>query len=277
MTPCGPPVLRAGCGTLLVLASWLLGRPARHLNILAATLFIVLLARPGDLFDAGFQLSFAATAGLILAGTRVPRVIFGGFIDTQATLARMKGTRAANLRLRVLRFACGLLSANLIGSVMSAPLVAYHFHQFNALAMFTGVLVLPMIAAVIVVSVAQCWLGLVAASPWRMAGAGGDMGDSGDGGPGENTGGITGGVDRGARSAGVAGVGGVRRGDGVGIAALAGMAAGDGGGDVCGGSGSHRRLVCGHATPRHAPDLVTRGGQWQLHRAGDAGGKVRNS
>lgn len=62
-----PSVARAAVMGVLVLAGLLLDRDASVLNSLALAALAILAARPGDLLDPGFQLSFAATAGIVLA------------------------------------------------------------------------------------------------------------------------------------------------------------------------------------------------------------------
>jgi competence protein ComEC len=62
-----PSVLRAVVVAILVLSALLLEREAAALNSLAMAALLILAARPGDLLEPGFQLSFAATLGIILA------------------------------------------------------------------------------------------------------------------------------------------------------------------------------------------------------------------
>ena len=62
-----PSVLRATLMAVLVLLALLLERDAAVLNSLALAALVILAARPADLHDPGFQLSFAATAGIVLA------------------------------------------------------------------------------------------------------------------------------------------------------------------------------------------------------------------
>ena len=63
-----PSVLRATVMGLLLLLSVLLERESQVMNALALAALLLLLWDPGDLHDPGFQLSFAATAGIIYLG-----------------------------------------------------------------------------------------------------------------------------------------------------------------------------------------------------------------
>ncbi len=60
-----PSVLRATVMGLLLLLSVLLERESQVMNALALAAILLLLWSPGDLREPGFQLSFAATAGII--------------------------------------------------------------------------------------------------------------------------------------------------------------------------------------------------------------------
>ena len=62
-----PSVLRAVVMAVLVLVASLLDRDASVTNSLALAALAILAVRPGDLFDPGFQLSFAATLGIVIA------------------------------------------------------------------------------------------------------------------------------------------------------------------------------------------------------------------
>ncbi|MBI2215816.1 MAG: DNA internalization-related competence protein ComEC/Rec2, partial [Candidatus Rokubacteria bacterium] len=73
-----PSVVRAAIMGVLVLAALLLERDASVLNSLALAAITILAVRPADLFDPGFQLSFAATTGIVLAP--LPRAIIASVI-----------------------------------------------------------------------------------------------------------------------------------------------------------------------------------------------------
>jgi competence protein ComEC len=77
-----PSVLRAVVMAVLVLSALLLERDASVTNSLALAALVILAARPGDLFDPGFQLSFAATLGIVVAP--VPRGVIVGALAVSA-------------------------------------------------------------------------------------------------------------------------------------------------------------------------------------------------
>jgi len=73
-----PSVLRAAIMATLVLGALLVERDTSVLNSLALAALVILALRPGDLHDPGFQLSFAATAGIVVAP--LPRGLIAGAI-----------------------------------------------------------------------------------------------------------------------------------------------------------------------------------------------------
>src|SRR2546430_9931315 len=76
---------------VLVLGAVLLERDASVLNGLALAALLILAVRPNDLADPGFQLSFAATAGIVLAP--LPRGLVWGSLGVSIAAQDRKSTR----------------------------------------------------------------------------------------------------------------------------------------------------------------------------------------
>lgn len=66
-----PSLLRAAVMALLVILAVAIERPPQALNSLCAALILILSFNPGEVFDLGFQLSFLATAGILLLTPRL--------------------------------------------------------------------------------------------------------------------------------------------------------------------------------------------------------------
>ncbi|HVT83461.1 MAG TPA: ComEC/Rec2 family competence protein [Phycisphaerae bacterium] len=154
-TPCGPPILRAAVALLAVLLARMLGRPRAYLNILAGAAVVVVLLRPTDIADAGFQLSFVTTAGLILFSRRVHAALFEKRLARETLAAEISRSRLARLRLRVWQIAAAILTANALGALTAAPLVAYHFRPANLWAILAGIVAIPLVSAAMIVAAAQ--------------------------------------------------------------------------------------------------------------------------
>jgi competence protein ComEC len=162
-TPCGPPVMRAAIGVGMVLISRLLGRPRAYMNMLAAAAMVIVIIRPTDLFDAGFQLTFLCTAALLLLLDRVHAGLFGAVLERQLLLADLAQTRWSRTRFRLMHLATLALVANGIGSLISTPLVMHHFNQMNLYGLVTGIIAFPAVALTMMAGLIQLameWLSL---------------------------------------------------------------------------------------------------------------------
>jgi competence protein ComEC len=130
-----PSVLRAVAMAVLVLGAVLLDREASVVNSLALAALVILAVRPHDLLDPGFQLSFAATLGIVVAP--MPRGLVAG-----------------------------ALAVSLAAQLAVTPIALLHFNQLSTLAPVVNLAIVPLAAACTM-------LGLVgvALSPVTTAGA----------------------------------------------------------------------------------------------------------
>ncbi len=167
-TPCGPPIVRVTIGVLLVLAARFMGRPPQPLNIVAAAAIIIILMRPADIASVGFQLTFVSTVALILAMGRIRVAIFGKWLEREDIAAALTGTAIARRRHRTARMLALLVEGNVIGLLANAPLVAFHFGQLNLEGLITGAVILPIVAAAMLVGIVQVLAELISS---RLAAA----------------------------------------------------------------------------------------------------------
>lgn len=120
-----PSVLRATVMGLLLLAALLLERQSQLPNALALATLALLLWRPGDLWEPGFQLSFAATAGIVyLAPWLTGRLTARGAPSWLAAATAVSvGAQAA-----------------------VTPLMAAHFNQLSLIGVVANLAVVPLAA-----------------------------------------------------------------------------------------------------------------------------------
>ena len=105
LTGCSASVVRAVVMASLLLAATSLQRPSRSLNSLGAAVCVLLTAAPTHLFEAGFQLSVSAVAGilsltpLLAAWIPAPSSRLGAYIHsgTTVTVAATIGTLPVTL------------------------------------------------------------------------------------------------------------------------------------------------------------------------------------
>ncbi len=121
-------------GSVLADLGWILRRSIRTMNGLAAAAIAVLALRPGALYDAGFQLTFAATASIL--------VLFGQPFDWHRRIAALTEPLGC---LRVpLRTALTLAAVAVAAQAGAAPVVAWHFGSIHPLAIVANVIVVPL-------------------------------------------------------------------------------------------------------------------------------------
>nr|WP_089898299.1 ComEC/Rec2 family competence protein [Loktanella fryxellensis] len=111
----------------VLLIAILLDRQALSLRGLAVAATLVLMLQPHALTGPGFQMSFAATAALIVA---------------------FRAMRGRNLGPRWLRPAVALVVSSLVAGLGSAPFAALHFNQISHYGLIANLLAVPVIGAV---------------------------------------------------------------------------------------------------------------------------------
>ena len=128
-----PPALRAGLMGILYVLAIALGRENTALISLFASGLLMTAWDPLALWDIGFQLSFAATLGLILFAPPIE--------------ARLERFLQGRLPEKPARRAIGLLNQTLIvtlaAQITALPLIVYYFGRLSLLAPLTNALILP--------------------------------------------------------------------------------------------------------------------------------------
>lgn len=152
VVPPRAPTIRAAIIVFVYCCAVFLRRRASAPNSLALAAIILLLLRPTNLFEAGWQLSFAAVAGILALTRKIERFLHEksprhvrefvgrGYLVTAA----LQRTGSAASRL----FAAGL--AAWLGG---AGILLYHFHTITPLASLWTVLVFPLVVAILTLGV----------------------------------------------------------------------------------------------------------------------------
>jgi competence protein ComEC len=121
--------VRSALMILFIFGAVLLDRPALALRNVAVSAFVILAIFPESLFDAGFQMSFAAVTGLIAAYEEMRR--------------RATRKNEPHPVIRVAMFFGGIVTSTLIASASVAPFAAYHFHQSQQYAVLANLVAIP--------------------------------------------------------------------------------------------------------------------------------------
>ena len=127
-----PSVCRAGVMCLVWLSGFLVCRRPDGLNSLGLAAILVLLANPYTLYNAGFQLSFLATAGILLVAPRLMRHYPP--MTYSESVAYFVGYRLG-------QYVTGLMAACLGAWLFTIPLSCYYFGGFSLLLPLANLLV----------------------------------------------------------------------------------------------------------------------------------------
>ena len=131
VTGAGPSIVRAGVAGGLVSVAWLASRPVARWHLVACGAVVVLALNPLDLFNPGFQLSFAAVCAIFLVAPR---------------LTGLLGQAAA------VSVACTLVTT---------PIAWWHFGRLAPLSVPANLLALPAVAPLLVSGLTAIVLGSV--------------------------------------------------------------------------------------------------------------------
>lgn len=128
MTGCSPSVVRAVIMASVVIGSVILDRPRSSMNGLCLAAALILLFDPHSLYRAGFQLTFLATASIILCSGRLTPQSVGN---------------------RCIRWIVGSVAVTMAATVATMPLAAWMFHRiplyFLPANIFAGMLMPPLL------------------------------------------------------------------------------------------------------------------------------------
>jgi competence protein ComEC len=140
-----PPIVRSILLAGAIGGGILLRRRADPIHLLALAMGAMLIFRPLDLYSAGFQLSFAAVASLMLF-TRPLSQWLRRHPDPAFPIPAQTppGFRSASIRWMSEK-GLTILATGLAAWGVCTPLVAWHFRQFNPYALAAGALLEPLV------------------------------------------------------------------------------------------------------------------------------------
>lgn len=140
LTGAAASILRSAVMFTFIIAGESLGRRTQVYNTLAASAFCLLAYHPWFLWDAGFQLSYAAVLGILLFMKPLYRLIY-----------------CPN---KLLNGIWQLNAITLSAQVFTLPLLLYYFHQFPNLFLFTNFIAVPLSGIILygelLLPIAQC-------------------------------------------------------------------------------------------------------------------------
>ncbi|MAE63962.1 MAG: hypothetical protein CMJ18_06780 [Phycisphaeraceae bacterium] len=151
VVPWRVPIARAAIMSGLLGAAYGSGRRIEARTTLLVAALIILIWRPMELFEAGFQLSFGAVAGLLLFTNRARPDPFEAALDPRGHWTHRRPMIAALWRYGWF---------NLVAFAVTLPVAAYHFQRISPFAVVVTMAALPLVSIVLGLGYTKIALGL---------------------------------------------------------------------------------------------------------------------
>ena len=145
LTGAAPSIVRSAIMFTFLVLGETQKRKASIYNNLASSALLILLFDPFALWDVGFQLSYTAVLSIAIFATPIGNLFF--------------------IRNKWLRQFWQLNAVTLAAQILTYPIVAYHFHQFPNLFLFTNIVAVPLSSIILyslLALLALSWLPVVA-------------------------------------------------------------------------------------------------------------------
>jgi competence protein ComEC len=127
----GPPSIRAFTMLAMMLLAVLFDRPALSMRSIALAATIILCVEPESLVEPGFQMSFAAVAGLIAVA------------EWEQVRAAARAPQGRRMFAGVRRYMRGIATTSFVGSIATVPYAIYHFDRATHFAVLGNLLAMP--------------------------------------------------------------------------------------------------------------------------------------
>ncbi|HBZ86202.1 MAG TPA: DNA internalization-related competence protein ComEC/Rec2 [Candidatus Edwardsbacteria bacterium] len=139
-----PSIVRSSIMVGAVLLGGLFERRGNGLNMLGLAGLLILAFWPDAAWDIGFQLSFAATAGILILTRPIESLLF-----------RTWGSALAR------KWILTPLAVSLAAQIFTAPLLAWYFHRIPLISLVANLVVVPLTGLILALALAMVLLNLL--------------------------------------------------------------------------------------------------------------------
>ncbi len=161
LTGMTPSVVRAVLMVTIFEVGRMVYRQTLSLNTIAAAAVVILLVKPTDLWSVSFQLSFTATAAIVVFATALEKLL---------RRQDMKGWIK-----RIYAWLLGTIIISIAAQLGTLPLTMYYFGQMSNYFLLTNLIVLPLATflvpfGLVTIALGGSWLGvMVGKVTWALA------------------------------------------------------------------------------------------------------------
>jgi competence protein ComEC len=147
LTGATPSVVRATIMMLVMLLAKLFEERTDIYNVLGVSAIIILLYEPKQLFDVGFQLSFAAVFSIVYFYPKLNALI----PKIPEPLEEFK----------IMQWTWQLFAVSLAAQLGTLPFTAYYFGKVSIVSLFANLIVVPLVGVVVTVGLSGALLGIL--------------------------------------------------------------------------------------------------------------------
>ncbi len=144
------PTVRASIIAVMFCMSFIIRRHANAINTLSLSAIILLLIRPTQLFEAGWQLSFVSVLGIILFSKDIYYFLHEKLDNIIQTKSANPKRKSFYLIAFIADKATSLFAVGLAAWFASSGILLYHFHTITPLASLWTVLVFPFVGSILI-------------------------------------------------------------------------------------------------------------------------------
>ncbi|MBT8391738.1 MAG: DNA internalization-related competence protein ComEC/Rec2 [Ignavibacteriaceae bacterium] len=127
-----PSVFRATLMATILIITFLLNRSTNLINSIAIAALIILSFDPNEIYNPGFQLSFAAVLSIAIIYPVIERFISNFSIENN-----------------FIKYTILFMAVSLSAQIGTFPFTLFYFNKFSSIALFTNLIVIPAIGIII--------------------------------------------------------------------------------------------------------------------------------
>ncbi|MBD3286497.1 DUF4131 domain-containing protein [candidate division WOR-3 bacterium] len=153
-----PSIIRASVMSLFIAGGFVFERKVLPLNSLAIAALVLMLAQPSQILTAGFQLSFSAAFGIILAAGFVHEVL-----NPPQSKKSTTRKRRLNIPKPVLKWLILPLTLSIAATLFTMPFLAFHFNEATLGPVLANIPVIPLVSlalplGLVILIISTAWL-----------------------------------------------------------------------------------------------------------------------
>ncbi len=159
-----PPVIRSVLLCIVALFGVIGRRDVDRIQLLGLAVLMMLIYQPMDLYNPGFQLSFAAVLGLVLFTKPVFEMMWREDEDMRVAASFQTPPVWARIKRWIWKWFLTAVAAGIVAWAVSLPLILYHFDRLNPWAIVASIAMAPIVYVGLLGGFAKIVLTL--ALPW---------------------------------------------------------------------------------------------------------------